>query len=442
MSENNSDIDYFHEEVDVEELVSSVSSQEPQYVVHCVETAAETLKLLKEWQMPSSVVHKILGLNLTVEDISNLIESDLNTIFAPDQLRDKIRFRTSLNNWRRHLPTGAASLDCCEKVVSSDQSASSHQIEKATYYIPRPPGGYPRGTFYDKYRNLRRSYIKKGYINKRARVKSVTYEIHESEDSDPAVDQGSSLHDLKLWLSSNFEPLQQVQENWTNTFPLRCPAGQKHYELTISEIMSEWPILKTAVASILINLDFAIVNPVAGSLETHWETFCGKVLNHVSGIGNKHNAENPDSWDIECMLGLHKLLPPSFSKTAGKSGKKKWTIADSQKSQVLFIPVLNDLETVMNQRRQEGKIQPFVVIIGTQAQPTGFFVYLDGHFLKFSKFVEAVDICFKIFHLFNVEYPDQSITVWEFISRYFYQIKSTTKQIPKVENLLNKFQVN
>lgn len=61
MSENNSDIDYFHEEVDVEELVSSVSSQEPQYVVHCVETAAETLRLLKEWQMPSSVVHKILS---------------------------------------------------------------------------------------------------------------------------------------------------------------------------------------------------------------------------------------------------------------------------------------------------------------------------------------------------------------------------------------------
>uniref|UniRef100_A0A1B0EY75 Uncharacterized protein n=1 Tax=Phlebotomus papatasi TaxID=29031 RepID=A0A1B0EY75_PHLPP len=91
MSENNSDIDYFHEEVDVEELVSSASSQEPQYVVHCVETAAETLRLLKEWQMPSSVVHKILSLNLTVEDISNLIESDLNTIFAPDQLRDKIR---------------------------------------------------------------------------------------------------------------------------------------------------------------------------------------------------------------------------------------------------------------------------------------------------------------------------------------------------------------
>lgn len=59
----------------------------------------------------------IAGLNLTVEDISNLIESDLNTIFAPDQLRDKIRFRTSLNNWRRHLPTGAASLDCCEKVA-------------------------------------------------------------------------------------------------------------------------------------------------------------------------------------------------------------------------------------------------------------------------------------------------------------------------------------
>jgi len=39
--------------------------------------------------------------------------------------------------------------------------------------------------------------------------------------------------------------------------------------------------------------------------------------------------------------------------------------------------------------------------------------------------IKAFDICFKIFHVFNVDYPIESSDVWLFIQFFFFKI--TTK---------------
>lgn len=35
---------------------------------------------------------------------------------------------------------------------------------------------------------------------------------------------------------------------------------------------------------------------------------------------------------------------------------------------------------------------------------------------------KAFDICFKIYHVFNIEYPIESIDVWIFIQTFFYNL--------------------
>lgn len=48
--------------------------------------------------------------------------------------------------------------------------------------------------------------------------------------------------------------------------------------------------------------------------------------------------------------------------------------------------------------------------------------FLHISYYKFSSIIRAVDVCFKIFQVFNLKYPIQSILVCTFIQHYFYDI--------------------
>lgn len=43
---------------------------------------------------------------------------------------------------------------------------------------------------------------------------------------------------------------------------------------------------------------------------------------------------------------------------------------------------------------------------------------------KFFSITSAIDIYFKIFHLFNLEYPPEACIVWLFIKKYFYLLNT------------------
>lgn len=43
---------------------------------------------------------------------------------------------------------------------------------------------------------------------------------------------------------------------------------------------------------------------------------------------------------------------------------------------------------------------------------------------KINTIIKAVDICFKVFHIFNVEYSLESYNFWLFIQKYYFKIKN------------------
>lgn len=67
-------------------------------------------------------------------------------------------------------------------------------------------------------------------------------------------------------------------------------------------------------------------------------------------------------------------------------------------------------------------IQPCILIVGTVSKPLEILVYFDGIKYTFFSPIKALDICFKIFHVFNIEYPIQSFYVWIFVQKTFYNI--------------------
>jgi len=56
--------------------------------------------------------------------------------------------------------------------------------------------------------------------------------------------------------------------------------------------------------------------------------------------------------------------------------------------------------------------------------PKQILIYFDGIKYKIFSAMKTYDMCFKIFHVFNVEYPIESNDVWLFIQTFFYNIKT------------------
>jgi len=100
-------------------------------------------------------------------------------------------------------------------------------------------------------------------------------------------------------------------------------------------------------------------------------------------------------------------------------------------------------EYITNRNHLKLLIQPFILIVGTPLEPKEIIVYFDS--IKFKAFtvIRAIDLCFKIFHLFDLEYPIQSGAVWLFIQKYLYSIKTKfDKSHPNLNQIIYDLENN
>lgn len=86
------------------------------------------------------------------------------------------------------------------------------------------------------------------------------------------------------------------------------------------------------------------------------------------------------------------------------------------------VPEMEDY--IISHQNENVPIQPFIIICGTTFKPKEIIIFFDCIKYKMFSFISAIDICFKIFHIFNLEYPVESYTVWLFIQKYFYDINT------------------
>jgi len=73
-------------------------------------------------------------------------------------------------------------------------------------------------------------------------------------------------------------------------------------------------------------------------------------------------------------------------------------------------------------------IKPFIVVIGKLMEPKDIIVYFDDIKYKVLTIQRAVDVVFKLFHTFNLLYPEESYIVWLFIQKFFYNIHIKSDQ--------------
>ncbi|VVC41518.1 Hypothetical protein CINCED_3A016863 [Cinara cedri] len=307
---------------------------------------------------------------------------------------------------------------------------------KDTYFMKNETNKSPKGKLYAKYYNSIRSLKTSGLIpsNDQAKVpgKSLIHVHFEPETGiEYILDQ--IMHDKSCSFSD-------LKSNWRATTNYRLNEIQN--TTSISEILNKWSSFKLPFGYRLIDIDFCTLHPNCPNLLSTFEDKSKKVMDLLNekikditsrilfeSLKNSSNI-NQNGKNTVLFYLLHAIFVPTSKKvTKDDNGKKslvKYSIKDSQNSFIVFKNSVDEIEDYITcHSKEKNPIQPCILIVGTPIDPKEILICF--HTIKYKVFsiVNAIDVCFKIFHLFNLEYPSQSCIVWIFIQRYFYSL--TTK---------------
>lgn len=84
-------------------------------------------------------------------------------------------------------------------------------------------------------------------------------------------------------------------------------------------------------------------------------------------------------------------------------------------------------------------LQPYIIFVGAIDSIKEIYVSLDDVLYTVSDIIEAIDICFKSFHVFQLNYPISSAHLWILIQRGIYDFTTKWDSVfTNIEFILNK----
>lgn len=130
---------------------------------------------------------------------------------------------------------------------------------------------------------------------------------------------------------------------------------------------------------------------------------------------------------------LNAILKPTARFVAEKEGKSvvhKTTVTDATNSSIIHLRTINDLELARENKLKtsilnKNTIQPYIFVVGSEITTLKeFYVSFGNNILKFNSFLSALDICFKVFQIFQLKYPKESALSWLFIQNHIFEIST------------------
>lgn len=88
-------------------------------------------------------------------------------------------------------------------------------------------------------------------------------------------------------------------------------------------------------------------------------------------------------------------------------------------------------------KEKKMEVNPFIIVIEKDGE-TEFLVRYYSLEYRFQCFLEALDLVFKIFVVFNINFPKESTQFYIFLNALFYKIVLNKKKSTKVSSLLKK----
>lgn len=148
-----------------------------------------------------------------------------------------------------------------------------------------------------------------------------------------------------------------------------------------------------------------------------------------------------DGRSAALIWALHGYFVPTTKiikkDVTGKKATAKFTIKDAQESVIFVGASLQEIEDrIHHLQRAKSSIQPSVYCVGDSIFSfNDIFIKFDNYRFTFKNILRALDICFKIIYLFDLEFPLESVMFFNFVETYFYKFQPT-KKYPKVQILI------
>ena len=67
--------------------------------------------------------------------------------------------------------------------------------------------------------------------------------------------------------------------------------------------------------------------------------------------------------------------------------------------------------------------QPYTLILGSLMELLQWFVIVKRQALQQTSLLKAVDVCFKLFYILDINYPWQCSTTWEFFQKVLFGLE-------------------
>ncbi|KYN00656.1 hypothetical protein ALC62_08565, partial [Cyphomyrmex costatus] len=266
----------------------------------------------------------------------------------------------------------------------------------------------------------------------------------------------ASIH----WLQTNQTPWELVFQHWHNTFNSRRANIEKSMENTLFETFNTWPILKHPHGYSLIVDDFKRMGLSEETLTIDkWEAFFHRLTSNIKLSQKDDQLQllmetlqdtniNEDSKVAVQISILPHLLPPK-KMTRRKNKFWKPSIWNAKDSIIKHAVIPGDITRLREENIRKCKelkltIQPYIIVVGpTLHEITTCYLCIDDTIYNISSTLEAVDICFKTFHVLQLQYPTASEHLWLVIQKCIY--KFTTKWntiIPSTEYIIKTLNEN
>ena len=84
-------------------------------------------------------------------------------------------------------------------------------------------------------------------------------------------------------------------------------------------------------------------------------------------------------------------------------------------------------------------VQPYVLVLERNDEQNDYYIIFNGITYKFHRLIPAIESCFKLFFVLNIEYPPECVQIWQIVEKYVFNIKPSLKSVkPCVHRFLCK----
>ncbi|XP_050058606.1 uncharacterized protein LOC126550678 [Aphis gossypii] len=377
----------------------------------------------KTFQQQKSVDHNI--------DLGVILNSTTTGGMIVDYYKINNRFN---DNIRSLLVDAIISYIITKKMTMSvnladyigDQIVSMFPSEvKDTYFMKYESNKNPKGKLYAKFYNSMRFLKSTGLVTSNVKNIDKPNSRKHSMHFEPEKDISYIVDQIKNDTSC---PFPEVERNWKATTKFRLNEIQK--AISTSDIINEWNSFTLPLGYRLVDIDFKTLYPDCQDLMITFENKSQQIMNLIDEkikdsssrklLNNLKDTPDISQNETNTVLFylLHAIFVPTSKKVTrdhnGKINQVKHSIKDSQNTFMVFKNSVCEIEEYITLRRNEK----------TPIQPREIIVFFDCIKYKVFSILNAIDVCFKLIHLFNLEYPTESSIVWLFIQKYLYNLNT------------------